>query len=178
LTVHSQHPFADSGAARDAARRLRGRLGGAVTLWTTGDGTGNGTGRAGLTVSSVMVATGDPARVLGLVDPDSDLAAAAARSGTAVVALLQWPHRDLAEAFAGLAPAPGGLFRLGSWSDTAWGPLLDGVSGWAGIRLLGPGRETGWSLLLEGEVEHVVIDEEHAPLVHRRGRYVRPAQDR
>jgi flavin reductase (DIM6/NTAB) family NADH-FMN oxidoreductase RutF len=125
-----------------------------------------------------MVAAGEPARVLGLVDPDSDFAAAAAGSGTAVVALLQWSHRDLAEAFAGLAPAPGGVFRLGTWTNTAWGPLLDGVSGWAGVRLLGPGRETGWSLLLETEVEHVDIGEERAPLVHRRGRYVRPAADR
>jgi flavin reductase (DIM6/NTAB) family NADH-FMN oxidoreductase RutF len=174
MSVHSQHPFAAPESARDPARRLRGRLGWAVTLWTTGAGAD----RAGLTVSSVMAATGDPAQVLGLVDPDSDFAEAVARSGTAVVALLQWPHRDLAEAFAGLAPAPGGLFRLGSWSDTAWGPLLEGVSAWAGVRLRGTGRPTGWSLLLEGEVERVVLGEEQAPLVHRRGRYVRPGQDR
>ena len=174
MSVHSQHPFAEPEPARDPARRLRGRLGGAVTLWTTGAGTQ----RSGLTVSSVMVAAGEPAHVLGLVDPDSDFADAAARCGTAVVALLQWPHRDLAEAFAGLAPAPGGLFRQGTWTDTAWGPLLDGVSAWAGLQLCTEQRSVGWSVLLQGEVEQVVIGEEQAPLVHRRGRYVRPERDR
>jgi flavin reductase (DIM6/NTAB) family NADH-FMN oxidoreductase RutF len=174
VTIHGEHPFLEPEHGRDPLRRFRGRLGGAVTLWTTG----SGASRAGLTVSSVMVAAGAPAQVLGLVDPDSDLAAAVASTGTAVVALLAWEHRDLADAFAGVAPAPGGVFRLGSWTPTAWGPLLDGVSGWAGIRLHGPGRETGWSLLVEGEVEHVEVLEEGAPLLHRRGRYLRPAQDR
>lgn len=158
-------------------------MGGAVTLWTTG----SGAARAGLTVSSAMVAAGDPARVLGLVDPDSDLALAAEESGEVVVALLSWRHRDLADAFAGVAPAPGGVFRLGTWTETSWGPLLDGVSAWAGIRLEGPGRPVGWSLLLEGVVENVTIQriidegpdgevggEGDAPLVHRRGRYLRP----
>ncbi|HYO38191.1 MAG TPA: flavin reductase family protein [Nocardioidaceae bacterium] len=177
MTIHADHPFIDPD--RDPVRRLRGRLGGAVTLWTTG----SGSGRVGLTVSSVLVAAGEPPRVLGLVDPDSDLAAGVAHTGTAVVALLQWEHRDLADAFAGVAPAPGGVFRLGRWSDTAWGPLLDGVSAWAGIRLGGPGepggtggavgRQVGWSLLLDGEVERVEIAPEGQPLLHRRGRYQR-----
>ena len=61
--------------------------------------------------------------LLALVDPDSDLADRVRETGTAVVQLLEWPHRDLAEAFAGLAPAPGGMFTLGSWDDTEWGPL-------------------------------------------------------
>ena len=122
----------------------------------------------------MLVAAGRPARVLGLVDPDSDLALATEATGTAVVGLLQWPHRDLADAFAGVAPAPGGMFRLGTWTQTSWGPLLQGVSAWAGIRLDAPGRGVGWSLLLEGVVEHVEILSEEAPLVHRRGRYERP----
>jgi len=175
VTIHSGHPFLEPESERDPARRLRGRLGGAVTLWTTG----SGAARAGLTVSSVLVAAGDPARVLGLVDPDSDLALAAEDSGTALVAMLSWRHRDLADAFAGVAPAPGGVFRLGTWTETSWGPVLDGVSAWAGVRLEGPGRPVGWSLLLEGVVEDVVIadtgpDGDDAPLVHRRGRYLRP----
>ena len=113
---------------------------------------------------------------LGLLDPDSDLAEAVAETGTAVVQLLAWRHRDLADAFAGVAPAPGGAFRLGTWRDTEWGPVLDGVAG------LGrdparrpPGTPVGWSLLLDGVVEHVEIGDGRAePLVHRRGRYVRP----
>lgn len=171
MTIHSEHPFADPEPERDAARRLRGRLGGAVTLWTAG----SGAGRAGLTVSSVLVAHGDPARVLALLDPDSDLVSAVAQTGTAAVQLLGWEHRDLADAFAGVAPAPGGVFRLGTWEDTTWGPVLQGVSAWAGIRADGAPTEVGWSLLVEGVVEHVVLAEETEPLVHRRGRYVRPS---
>ncbi len=169
MTIHSEHPFTPPESERDAVRRLRGRLGGTVTLWTSGQGRD----RAGLTVSSLMVANGDPAHVLALVDPDSDLADAVKETGAAVVQLLEWPHRDLAEAFAGLAPAPGGLFTLGTWVDTEWGPRLEGTSAWAGLRLTGEQREVGWSLLLDTAVEHVEIGEEQQPLVHRRGRYVR-----
>ena len=113
----------------------------------------------------MLVALGEPGRVLGLVDPDSDLAAAVVEAGTATVQLLAWEHRDLADAFAGVAPAPGGPFRLGSWTQTTWGPVLDGVTAWAGIRMREPGRDVGWSLLLDGEVEHVEIrpDDPDAP---------------
>jgi flavin reductase (DIM6/NTAB) family NADH-FMN oxidoreductase RutF len=170
MTIHSSHPFADPESERDAARRLRGRLGGTVSLWTTG----TGPDRAGLTVSSLMIANGEPAHALALVDPDSDFAAGVQETGAAVVQLLEWPHRDLAEAFAGLAPAPGGVFRLGSWTDTDWGPRLDGASAWAGVRVAAEPTEVGWSLLLDAAIEHVEIGEEAQPLVHRRGRYVRP----
>lgn len=181
MTIHPDHPFAEPEALRDPARRLRGRLGGAVTLWTTGQGTG----RTGLTVSSALVAPGAPAHLLGLVDPDSDLALAVETTGTAVVALLSWEHRDLADAFAGVAPAPGGPFRGSTWQDTDWGPALAGVFAWAGIRLTDPRPEVGWSVLLDGVVEHLHLspdpDPEAAdgpwqPLVHRRGRYLRPGE--
>lgn len=170
MTIHSGHPFADPAGERDAVRRLRGRLGGTVSLWTSGEGTT----RAGLTVSSFMVANGEPAHVLALVDPDSDLADTVRATGRVVVQLLEWPHRDLAEAFAGLTPAPGGPFTLASWQETAWGPVLDDAGTWVGLRLADEPRDVGWSLLLDGTVEHVVVGEEQQPLVHRRGRYVRP----
>jgi flavin reductase (DIM6/NTAB) family NADH-FMN oxidoreductase RutF len=173
VTIHSEHPFLEPESGRDPVRRLRGRLGGTVTLWTTG----SGRDRAGLTVSSLMVAGGDPGHVLALVDPDSDLADALEDTGRCVVQLLEWQHRDLAEAFAGLSPAPGGPFTLGTWVDTDWGPRLDSVSAWAGVRVAGSPQEVGWSLLVDTVVEHVEIGEEKQPLVHRRGRYVRPAAD-
>ena len=66
MTIHSGHPFLEPESERDPARRLRGRVGGAVTLWTTG----SGADRTGLTVSSVLVAAGEPARGLGMADPD------------------------------------------------------------------------------------------------------------
>lgn len=169
MTIHSEHPFLEPEEDRDPVRRLRGRLGGTVTLWTAGAGRE----RAGLTVSSVMVANGEPAHLLALVDPDSDYAEALQDTRVSVVQLLEWAHRDLADVFAGQAPAPGGPFTLGSWVDTDFGPRLDGGSAWAGVRLDSV-REVGWSLLVDTVVEHVEIGEERRPLVHRRGRYVRP----
>jgi flavin reductase (DIM6/NTAB) family NADH-FMN oxidoreductase RutF len=167
MTIHDSHPFADPDP--DPARRFRGRLGGAVTLWTSGVGAD----RAGLTVSSVMMALGEPARVLGLVDPDSDLARALGRDGSAVVQLLTWPDRGLAEGFAGTAPAPGGVFRQSAFVDTDWGPRLAHATTWAGVRLE-LATEVGWSRLLQCTVEHVEIGEDADPLLHRRGRWVRP----
>jgi flavin reductase (DIM6/NTAB) family NADH-FMN oxidoreductase RutF len=171
VTIHRSDPFAEPPERRDAVRRLRGRLGTTVSLWTAGPSDAP----AGLTVSSYMVAHGDPGHVLALVDPVSDLAEAVAGTGRCVVQLLEWRHRALAEAFAGTAPAPGGPFRLATWQDSEWGPVLEGASAWAGLELAET-REVGWSLLLDGLVRRVEVGEEVAPLVHRRGRYVRPGR--
>jgi flavin reductase (DIM6/NTAB) family NADH-FMN oxidoreductase RutF len=167
LTIHSGHPFLDP--EPDPVRRFRGRLGGVVALVTSGDPGG----RAGLTVSSLMVANGEPARVLALVDPDSDLADVVERTGRAVVQLLSWAHRDLAEAFAGTAPAPGGPFRMAAFEDTPWGPRLADASTWAGA-VLESASEVGWSRLLTLAVVEVAVGEDDEPLVHRRGRYLQP----
>jgi flavin reductase (DIM6/NTAB) family NADH-FMN oxidoreductase RutF len=166
VTIHDTHPFADPDP--DPVRRLRGRLGGAVALVTAGDADG----RAGLTVSSLMVANGDPAHVLMLVDPDSDLADVVTRTGRAVVQLLSWPHRDLAEAFAGTAPAPGGPWRTAAFVATPWGPRLAGAPTWAAVSLESA-EDVGWSTLLTCVVQEVTVGEDVAPLVHRRGRYRR-----
>ena len=170
MSIHSEHPFLEPESERDPVRRLRGRLGGTVTLWTCG----TGASRSGLTVSSLMLANGSPAHALALVDPDSEFASALQTSGRSVVQLLEWPHRDLADAFAGIAPAPGGVFTLGSWEETRWGPRLQGSSAWAGVRLADESRDVGWSLLVDTVIEHIDIGDESQPLVHRRGRYVRP----
>ncbi len=173
MTIHSGHPFLPPESERDPVRRFRGRLGGAVSLWTSGAGDEPGA-RAGLPVSSLLVAPGEPARVVALLDPDAELSERLLQTRTAVVQLLQWRHRDLANAFAGLAPAPGGVFRLGEWTDAVWGPVLTGVSAWAGVRLAkGQPATVGWSVLVDTVVEHIEIGEESAPLVHRRGRYQR-----
>ena len=120
MTIHDTHPFADPDP--DPVRRLRGRLGGAVTLVTAGDADG----RAGLTVSSLMVANGDPAHVLLLVDPDSDLADVVQRTGRAVVQLLSWSHRDLAEAFAGSGAGAGRAVATGVVRGHRLGSTADG----------------------------------------------------
>jgi flavin reductase (DIM6/NTAB) family NADH-FMN oxidoreductase RutF len=169
VTIHDTHPFLDPDSEKDPARRFRGRLGGAVTLWTSGaDGD-----RAGLTVSSLMVAGGEPARIIALLDPDSDLAETLQRTGRAVVHLLGWRHRDLADAFAGVAPAPGGAFRLAAFEAGEWGPLLTDAPAWAAVSLESA-QSAGWSSLVTCVVDDVHLGEDTAPLVHRRGHYQRP----
>ncbi len=168
MTIHDEHPFAEPGDRRDPVRRLRGRLGGAVSLWTAGAGRS----RAGLTVASLLVLPGEPARLLGLLDPDSALAEAVLETRRCVVQLLRWKHRDLAEQFAGLAPAPGGAFRQAAFTDTAWGPRLADAGTWVGLEVE-EAVEVGWSLRVTGVVADLAVGDDAEPLEHRRGRYVR-----
>jgi flavin reductase (DIM6/NTAB) family NADH-FMN oxidoreductase RutF len=172
VTIHPEHPFLPPDDERDPVRRLRGRIGATVSLWTAGQGIE----RAGLTVSSYLVSGGDPGRVVALLHPDSDLLERFEETGVAVVSILEWRHRDLADAFAGLMPAPGGLFRLAEWVETSWGPRLASADTWAGVRLDPASRhDVGWSVLVEATIEHVEVGEAAQPLVHRRGRYERPS---
>jgi len=164
MTIHSSNPFAEP---PDAVRRFRGRLGGAVSLWTAGDGPT----RVGLTVSSLMVANGEPARILGLLDPDADLTHELLDHEVAVVQLLTWADRDLAEAFAGTGPAPGGAFRTGTWEQTSHGPALADRT--RALVRLESSRPEGWSTLVVGLIEEIQILEDHDALEHRRGRYHR-----
>ncbi len=171
VTIHSDHPFMTPEPDRDPVRRLRGRFAAPVTLWTSLDADGD---RVGLTVSSMLIADGDPPKALGLLDPDSDLWAAVERSRTAAIQVLSWRHRALADAFAGLAPAPGGAFRLADWDDTPWGPVLLDASAWAGVRLTGDKpRRIGWAVAAEAIVERVELGDDADPMAHRRGGYVR-----
>jgi flavin reductase (DIM6/NTAB) family NADH-FMN oxidoreductase RutF len=170
VTIHSEHPFMPPESDRSPIRRLRGRLTAGVTVWTST----HEDRRAGLTVSSMMVADGEPGRLVALLDPDSELWSAVAGSRTFAVSWLTYDDRRLADAFAGTAPAPGGPFQLAEWDDTEWGPVRHGAATWAGCRLAGEPREVGWALLVEGVTEHIELgDEQSSALAHRRGRYLR-----
>jgi flavin reductase (DIM6/NTAB) family NADH-FMN oxidoreductase RutF len=166
VTIHAEHPFRDP--EPDPVRRLRGRAGGAVSLWTTG----SAAERAGLTVTSFLVVAGEQARVVGMLDPDADLTERLGETSAAVVQLLAWEHRDLAEVFAGTAPAPGGMFGMAAFEETAWGPRLASATTWAGVRLEST-REVGWSTEITVVIEHLEVGDDDEPLLHRRGRYSR-----
>jgi flavin reductase (DIM6/NTAB) family NADH-FMN oxidoreductase RutF len=166
VTIHQGHPFADP--EPDPVRRFRGRVGGTVSLWTSGAEAA----RAGLTVTSFLVAAGEQARLLALLDPDAALTESLLATGSGVVHLLAWEHRDLAEMFAGTAPAPGGMFSHGEFEQTAWGPRLASAASWAGVRLEGK-QEVGWSTLVTTVVERLEVGDVDDPLRHHRGRFGR-----
>jgi 3-hydroxy-9,10-secoandrosta-1,3,5(10)-triene-9,17-dione monooxygenase reductase component len=160
--IHMSDPFATPEEEKSAVRRLRGRLAAPVTLWTA-------PGPAGLTVSSMLVADGEPGRVLGLIDEESELWDAIETSQLFAVAPLQPADRQLADRFAGLMPSPGGLFTGGGWQGTDYGPVRQNGL-WAGCRLVSS-RPCGWALLVEGVLETISGDQPQPPLIHYRGRY-------
>ena len=168
MTIHTSHPFP---TPDDPVRRLRGRLGGTVSLWTAGDDAD----RAGLTVTSWLVAAGEPGRMLALLDPDADLTDVLLETRRGVVQLLSWADRDLADAFAGTAPAPGGPWRMADWVGTSHGPRLERSATWAQVSVESD-VEVGWSRQVTCTLNEVVVGEDVEPLLHRRGRYVPPAE--
>ncbi len=164
MSIHYTDPFATPEEHRSPVRRLRGRLVSPVTLWTA-------PGPAGLTVSSVLVADGEPGRVLGLVDDESDLWPRLVEAGRFAVSLLRPEHRAMADRFAGLAPAPGGLFVHDRWRETDYGPVPEGVD-WAGCHVVET-RRCGWGMLVEATIGEIVLAEGGPGLYHHRGRYGR-----
>lgn len=164
MTIHSDHPFAD--AVRDPGRQFRGRLGGRVSLWTSG----LGASREGLTVTSLLAVGGTPWRLLAALDPDHEFSDEFQRSGRAVVTLLDQTGMRLAEAFGG-GPAPGGPFRIGDWTQTEWGPRPAEMTTWAGVELESS-VPVGWSLLVTCRLVQIEIGPETTELRHSRGRYL------
>ncbi len=166
VTIHTSDPFATPEDAKSAVRRLRGRLPAAVTLWTAYAGDGR---PAGLTVSSTLVIDGDPGRLAGVIDEESDLYRAVGETERFAVSVLQGSDRRLADILAGILPAPGGPFQAG-WLSTEYGPVPEGGRTWVGCHL---DRTTsiGWSILVMATVEVVRLGNEDQPLIHYRGRY-------
>jgi 3-hydroxy-9,10-secoandrosta-1,3,5(10)-triene-9,17-dione monooxygenase reductase component len=170
-----ENPFVAPPEARDPARRLRGRLPAPVTVWTSW----GGGGPVGLTVSSILVAEGEPAHVLGLIGPLSDLWEGVEGAGTFVVHVLGHGDRALADRFSGARPGLGGPFGGLMPASTAYGPLLPGAFDWAGCRLAGS-SEAGYHLLVRGTIEEVHLDAKPGaePLIYLGGRYRRLARER
>ena len=165
MTIHSGHPFMPPEGDRDPLRRFRGRIPAPVTVWATGEGRQ----RRGFTVSSLLIADGEPGMIAGLIDEDSDFADALDEVFT--VNILTIEHVTMAEAFAGIGPAPGGPFTLGTWRDSDWGPVLERSGGWLGARVIpGERRRLGWGLLVEATIEHLEVGA-HPAMAHLRGHY-------
>ena len=161
-------PFATPRRFRDPARRLRGRLAAPVTLWTAGAEDA----RAGLTVSSIMVAEGDPPTVLGLINPLTDLFEALHETGAFVVHVLGRGQRRLAERFAGTFPSPGGRFSQDEWQQGEGGPVLISAAGRAYCELLHV-QEAGYHNLVQGGIQRVELGAQVDPLVYLHGGFRR-----
>ena len=131
LRVGQQPPFSVPAERRDPARRFRGRLVAPVTIWTAGRPPGG----AGLTVSSILVAEGQPARLLGLIDPTSAFWEAMQETGSFVVHVLAAGDRHLAERFAEIRPPIRGPFQRLEVAESPWGPVLGGRRPNAACRL-------------------------------------------
>jgi flavin reductase (DIM6/NTAB) family NADH-FMN oxidoreductase RutF len=145
---------------------LRGRLVAPVTVWTAGQLPGG----AGLTVSSVLVAEGEPARLLGLVDPTSAFFAAAQETGAFVVHVLATGDRALAERFSEVRPPIRGPFEGLEVAESSWGPLLGGSRPRAACRLAGS-APVGYGELVEGVIEQLELPAPDDPLAYLHGSY-------
>lgn len=164
--IHDEHPFTTPPDLRDPARQLRGRLTSGITVFTAG-GPGSWTG---LTVSSVMIAEGEPSRLIALVGEATDLWPAIEESRSWVVHILGSGDRELSDRFAGIRPSPGGLFNGLDVEDTPWGPLLRGI-GTRAFCCLERSVETGFHRLATGVIDQIDLDDLHDPLVYYRGKY-------
>jgi 3-hydroxy-9,10-secoandrosta-1,3,5(10)-triene-9,17-dione monooxygenase reductase component len=122
IRVGGQPPLAVPPERRDPTRRLRGRLLAPVTVWTAGRPPGG----AGLTVSSALVAEGQPARLLGLIDPTSAFWEAMQTTGAFVVHVLAVGDRARAERFSQVRPPIRGPFERLEVAESPWGPVLGG----------------------------------------------------
>jgi 3-hydroxy-9,10-secoandrosta-1,3,5(10)-triene-9,17-dione monooxygenase reductase component len=166
IRVGSQPPFAVPPERRDPARRLRGRLVAPVTVWTAGRPPGG----AGLTVSSVLVAEGEPARLLGLIDPTSAFWEAAQETGAFVVHVLGVGDRALAERFSEVRPPIRGSFERLQVAESPWGPVLGGSRPRAACRLAGSAT-VGHAELVEGVIEQLELPDLADPLAYLHGSY-------
>jgi flavin reductase (DIM6/NTAB) family NADH-FMN oxidoreductase RutF len=166
--IHDDHPFKDAPADRDPVRQFRGRLVAPVTVVTAGQ---EGSETA-LTVSSLMVAEGEPSSVIALIGTNTDLWEAIESSRRFVVHILSSARRDDADAFAGIRPRPGGVFKGVGTEHTEWGPmLLDSPN--RVFCTLASSIELPFHHLVVGEIEKVEVADLDDPALYFRGDYRR-----
>jgi flavin reductase (DIM6/NTAB) family NADH-FMN oxidoreductase RutF len=166
-TVGGVDPVADPAELRDPGRRVRGRLVTPVTVWTAQVGDD----RFGLTVSSVMIAEGEPPVIAGVLSPLSDFADALQETGRFTVHVLGEDDRRLAQLFAGrlLSPDP---FEEVDATASPWGPRLGGLRTTVGCSVSRT-EPLGRQQLVVANAEAIDVADEHAPLAYLRGQYRR-----
>ena len=164
--IHYEDPFRTPRDQEDPTKRFRGALAKGVTIWTAGTGEAS----AGLTVSSLLVAEGEPSHVLGLINDTTDLYGAILESGRFVVHILGHSDQRLAEIFAGVRPAPGGPFTALDESQSEWGPVIDHLLPRAYCTFV-DSTQAGYQKLVRGRIDNVEMGDGTEPMVHYRGRY-------
>jgi flavin reductase (DIM6/NTAB) family NADH-FMN oxidoreductase RutF len=148
-----------------------------VTVWTTH---ADATGPAGITVASILVAEGQPAMILGLIDPLSAFADAVVDSCRFVVHVVAEAQAKLADQLAGRSPTALDRFDDLEVSQSPWGPVLHDLTTRAYCTVL-DATEAGESNLIRAAVDEIELSgTPPAPLVYVRGFYraVRPLPDR
>jgi len=164
--IHEEHPFRTPLGERDPVRRFRGRLVGPVAIVTSGEGRD----AAGLTVASIMVAEGEPARVYLLIGPTTDLFFAIESTERFIVHIGSQRHRETADVFAGLRPQPGGLFSGLDTDATEFGPELTDFENRMRAQVIAM-EDASYSTLVTAAVESIILEETTDPLVWYRGAY-------
>jgi 3-hydroxy-9,10-secoandrosta-1,3,5(10)-triene-9,17-dione monooxygenase reductase component len=174
--IRSGDPFADRPEDRDPGRRFRGRLAAPVTAWTSES---PATGRAAITVASLMIGEGAPPTVLGLIDPLSTFVDAVTSSRRFVVHIVPEARYRLADQLAGRSPMALDRFEDVAVSTSSWGPVLDDLTSRAYCSVLDV-NPVGEALLVSGAIDQIDLeDRAPEPLVYLRGYYrvVRPLPD-
>ena len=140
-----------------------------VSIWTS-EACGQ---QDGWTISSMMIADGEPAEIVALVDEDCDWWEIFSEAELACINILGPGQGGIADVFARMAPSPGGVFRTGEWQASSHGPRLADAAAWAGVSLVTTDPEhSGWGLLVRAKVEWIEIAKGVQALEHRKGRYL------
>lgn len=123
-----------------------------VTVWLSGEA---GPGALlGLTVSSLVLAQGEPPMLAGLLAPGSELAETVCVTGARfVVHLLRDGDQRLAQHFSGELPAPAEQLVT---QPSGYGPVLSQVTDRLACRCLA-WHDFGWSLLVQAQVDEVTV---------------------
>jgi len=157
---------APSGPDTGAFRTLMGRWSTGVSVVTSRDGGAD----AGLTVNAFLSVSLSPPSVLVSLTKDADTTPVIERTGLFAVSFLAADQRPLSERFARPVPAAEKFFGVSVHRGPNGLALLDGTLGAVECRVASsvPAYD---HILLIGEVVHLEVGRETAPLLFYRSAY-------